>query len=311
MESLRLVGRRGLVAAALACVAAISLACASVAFAVQSDQYDPFLNPVSCPTDSPYFNNPEFPEVACVSSASAKTSLAIGKFSTETTSPIVLSFGFAPGSVEPEVCPEVECFRSVPGSTVLEHQPLTINLPRVGHGEPKQGKGHRGKRTRPFSVRATLEPAGDVHAFSFFGAEPGKPIPLLRLPMKIHLQGRFLGSNCYIGSDASPIDLALYPIAEPSVEFLEDPNGFPVFQIVVKGLTTANNSFAVPAAKGCGPTVGFGKHKFNLFDERIDKALGLPAPAGKNVLVLGDSVTNLVVSLAGGAALKAAMAAAQ
>lgn len=66
--------------AAFACSIAAVLGSASIASAVQTDLYDPFIDtPATCPVDSPAFNDPAFPEVTCFASTMATTSLTIGK----------------------------------------------------------------------------------------------------------------------------------------------------------------------------------------------------------------------------------------
>lgn len=274
------------------CVTTAFFSVVSAASAVQSDQYDVF-GPTSCPTSSPYFNNPEFPEVSCAASVTDKTSIEFGEFAGEVTSPTTLRFALAPGAVEPEVC-GYACFRSVPGSTELDMAPQWIRL-HHGYGRVH---GHRG-------IEVTVEPAGDLHAFSLT-----EGVPVFKLPLKVHLQSRLLGSSCYIGSNASPIEVALVPTAEPTLEGLPDPNGFPVFVIFLHGFDTEALPFAVPAASGCGPVVGPPEHRVHLLDGLVNAALGLPAPSGNSMVLSGTDIT-LALSSAGGGVLQAAFDAAK
>jgi hypothetical protein len=237
--------------------------------------------------------------------------LAFGKVKAVVTTPTRLGFALAIGTVEPEVCPGYQCFPGVPGSTVLEQEPVAIDLPGFGKGKvAAKGNSTPGQdKPRPYSIKATMEPAGEVHAFTLDLEE--QPRPLLKLPVKIHLEGRFLGPNCYIGSNATPIELGVLPFEEPKAEFQLDPNGLPVLAVALPGFDLGDPAFAVPAAQGCGRIVGTGKSKFNLFDDRVNSALGLPSPAGHNALFLGNTDTRFVITFGGGAALQAAFAAAQ
>jgi hypothetical protein len=318
--------------AALACFLVSLFASAPAAFAVQSSQYDVFQNPISCPTSSPYLNNPEFPGAACVATTAGHLSLKFGNIETDTSTPTTLGFalsstypGLKSGSCPPGV---EECFNAVPGSTVLGVEPISVDLPvpghhhgpphfhfpsfhpnHGGHWNPWHGHGRRMLNDFPHpSVKATVEPAGDVRAF-LFAAEPGTPS--FTLLLKVHLEGPSFGHDCYIGSNASPIEIPIFALAEPKLNFLEDPNGLPVFTAVLEGLDTGSNIFSVPAAQGCGPLVGLGKHKYHLLDDAINSALDLPSPPGENLIALTGSKTAAVVSGSGGllqAAFEAAKA---
>lgn len=322
--------RRRFALATFACLIVGLLTSAPAALAVHSDQYDAFQNPTSCPTDSPYLNDPEFSEVACVATAASHTFFKLGNFETEISTPTTLGFAFVAENPALNVssCAEA-CYDAVPGSTVLSVAPVRIDLPFGGnhkppkvpkahgwHWSPWHGKGkvfHKRKLLHGSpapSIEATIESAGDLHSFVLF---PSATSPLLRLPVKIHLEGHLLGNSCYIGSNASPIELALFPIAEPEVGLLPDPNELPVALLFMNGAQVANNTFSVPAADGCGPAVGFGKHKFHPLDAVLNSILGLPSPAGQNGIMLTGMQAGLALAFnggGGGAALKAAFEAA-
>jgi hypothetical protein len=110
----------------------------------------------------------------------------------------------------------------------------------------------------------------------------------LSLPIKVHLENPFLGSSCYIGSNAKPIELPLTtgttsppapnkPISGSPGEF-EFKNGGNL--IVIKNNSLVNNSYAAPEAEGCGGLLSF------LIDPIINSKLGLPAAAGHNTAIL-------------------------
>ena len=145
-------------------------------------------------------------------------------------------------------------------------------------------------------VIATVESAGAPSNFSLFaGLSTG--VPIITIPIKIQLEGEVvdLGDNCFIGSDQDPI--LLNPentdLSNASAKFenfdldgTPDPNG-PLQTIVVSGAVQRDDTFAVPAAHGCGPN-GDGS-----LDSAVNSLAGLPSPAGANHLVLDDASSAL------------------
>jgi hypothetical protein len=111
----------------------------------------------------------------------------------------------------------------------------------------------------------------------------------LSLPVKIHLENPFLGRDCYIGSNRSPITLNLTdgitsppppngPISGALGEAdVPESEGFPYIE--VKNNIQVDNSFAVPAVNGCGGPFS------SVMDPIIDAKLGLPSPAGHNTII--------------------------
>lgn len=101
------------------------------------------------------------------------------------------------------------------------------------------------------------------------------------LPVKIHLQNPLLGSNCYVGSAASPIDLNLATTQAPSR--LRPEASRPEVLATTGPGTFADSSYAVPGANGCQLTIG----AFHLpIDELVDAAYHLPSTAGNNTTTL-------------------------
>lgn len=141
--------------------------------------------------------------------------------------------------------------------------------------------------TGPHLIKATLEPAGDVRKLNP-GALFGEPVPLLELPLKIHLEGTGLGPDCYVGTNAEPIVLAPLQVAPPTdSSFTQDPNGFKVEIISLSGGALEDATFAATAASGCGAQ--------GILDGQVNALLGLPAPAGASKAVMG----NVLFELAG------------
>jgi hypothetical protein len=111
----------------------------------------------------------------------------------------------------------------------------------------------------------------------------------LSLPTKIHLENTFLGSECYIGSSASPVTFNLTdgttsppPPNKPISGKLGDltgklSEGLPYTETIEN--TLVDNSFGVPKASGCGGIFS------SLIDPLVDAKLGLPSEPGHNTTV--------------------------
>jgi hypothetical protein len=128
---------------------------------------------------------------------------------------------------------------------------------------------------------ATVELAGQV------GSQAASTF---NVPVKVHLENQFLGNNCYIGSNASPISLHLTATEEG--EF-EEEAGRPE---VIKGRGVfADNAYSVPGATGC--VFNYGSIHQSI-DSLVNSAYALPAAAGKDATVLNyteSRVANAVV----------------
>jgi hypothetical protein len=114
----------------------------------------------------------------------------------------------------------------------------------------------------------------------------------LSLPLRAHLENTFLGSECYIGSQASPITLELTtgttkppkPI-QPISGAAGELEGQDEFQL----LTIANNrfvdnAFTEPAAEGCGGILA------SEVDPTVNSQLALSSLAGQTTAVLESTV---------------------
>jgi hypothetical protein len=111
----------------------------------------------------------------------------------------------------------------------------------------------------------------------------------LSLPIKVKLNNPFLGSACYIGSNAHPIMLELTtgktnppppnkPIKGKLGSVTENEAETIIF---VKENTLVNNSFAAPGAEGCGVLPP-------IIDPVVNLQAGLPAAAGRNTAILNN-----------------------
>jgi hypothetical protein len=115
----------------------------------------------------------------------------------------------------------------------------------------------------------------------------------LRLPVKIHLESRLLGRNCYVGADSSPL---MIPLTTEKSGPLHGSAGQLSFHDsdslrTITGLRLVSDSFAAPAATGCGGIFS------SLLDPLVNSAVGLPSPAGSNRAVLGGDLDDAAASL--------------
>jgi len=94
------------------------------------------------------------------------------------------------------------------------------------------------------------------------------------LPLKVKLDNPLLGANCWIGSDEAPIVLHLAVAKKGTEELLAKKK-----IIAIKGVELVDETFAVPAAKGCGALP-------LLTDPLVDLLAGLPAGPGHNRAVM-------------------------
>lgn len=104
----------------------------------------------------------------------------------------------------------------------------------------------------------------------------------LGLPVKIKLENGILGSNCYIGSDKSPVQLNFTTGTSGALKGSAGELSFnPSFTIItISGGKLVDGTYAAPAASGCGGIFSF------LVDPLVNSILGTPSPSGKNAATL-------------------------
>ncbi|CAL9559180.1 hypothetical protein [Streptomyces pilosus] len=140
-------------------------------------------------------------------------------------------------------------------------------------------------------ITATVESVGAPYAFDQT-AGILTDLPIVALPVRIHLENPLLGGKCYIGTAAHPILLRPenrnYP--EFGMSFFSG-DGTPdeageMSRINLTGATQNDSVFSVPAATGCGLDVG-------LINAAVNAKTGLPSASGNNSLTLNDTRTHL------------------
>jgi hypothetical protein len=140
------------------------------------------------------------------------------------------------------------------------------------------------------AVTAVVEPAGAPSDFNS-GAALSLGVPIITLPVKVHLQNPILGPNCYIGTDSNPIVLRPENTTRPSISAaIGDLDGTPNPSGPLARLggtsTQGDDSFAVPGATGCG--------LFGVLNTAVNQQQGLPSPAGNNNLVLNNAASAVI-----------------
>jgi hypothetical protein len=142
-------------------------------------------------------------------------------------------------------------------------------------------------------VTATVELAAPASAIKFnAGAELFGVGTALALPVKVKLSNPFLGSNCYIGSNSSPLKLNLTTGTTspppPNTPISGNPGELAVIEegniIATKNNKLVDNSFAASGANGCGGIL------FSwAVDPFVNSIVGVPSAAGTNTAILEGS----------------------
>jgi hypothetical protein len=140
------------------------------------------------------------------------------------------------------------------------------------------------------AVTATVEPAGEASNFNPDAAF-NIGVPIVSVPVKVHLENPILGPNCYIGSNSNPI--VLRPsnttldgasVAPGDLDGTPNPDGR-IVRITTEG-TQGDDTFAVPGATGCG--------LLGVLNTAVNQQQGLPSPSGNNNLVLNDASSSVM-----------------
>jgi hypothetical protein len=136
-------------------------------------------------------------------------------------------------------------------------------------------------------VYATIElaaPASDIYLNEEnLEAEMGTA---LSLPVKVKLENPLLGSECYIGSNASPIVVPLTTGTSGSLKGKLGEIGTRAEGriLVISNDSLVNNTIAVPGVTGCGGIFA------PILDKIIDAKLGIPAAAPTNKVILNGTL---------------------
>jgi hypothetical protein len=125
-------------------------------------------------------------------------------------------------------------------------------------------------------VNAITELAGPASSIGLHsGNLLGGTGTALSLPVKVRLENPFLGSSCYIGSNAKPIVIE-FTTAAPGSPGEVTTNKAETIITISKNILV-NKTFAAPKVEGCAG---------GLLDGLVDSKLGLPSASGKNSATL-------------------------
>jgi hypothetical protein len=102
----------------------------------------------------------------------------------------------------------------------------------------------------------------------------------LGLPTKVKLTNKFLGPDCYVGSDSEPIYIELTTGKSGGLEGTPGELEFEKegWILTIDGDRLVNNTYSAPAAHDCGEGGGA--------DAALNAKLGLPAASGSNSAVI-------------------------
>ena len=216
--------------------------------------------------------------------------VTIGKISIPITRPIVIQDGAVPtGGANVN---EYFLSPAANGESVSSNElqipggmQAILQCPQAGCRGPSGG-------IVPNAVNATLETAAsptNPGILDLAAAAEERGAALI-FPIRLQLHNSLLGSACYLGSAAHPIELRLTggttsppPPNKPitgtfgkAASVLE--NGYELSSFT--GGKLVDNAFSVPVAQGCGERLA------SLVDLKIDQVLGLESPAGHNTAIL-------------------------
>lgn len=270
-----------IVVALAAPLAAFGLA--SPALAAEHHPKGPFAPFADCPLGNPAVEQ-------CVVATTSSGEFKVGKKTVPIKNPITLQGG----TIENEETGELTFVRAENGETLSktpQYVPgglLGITPPESWPPEAKEkfeevvNKGLTGVTETTELARPPSEIKLSTSNLIF---EKGIA---LELPVKVKLDNAFLGSSCYIGSEAHPIILKLTtgtteppepnkPIKGSKGELKIEEEGA---LVILSGGSLVDNSFAAPEATGCGEPFS------GLVDKLVDSILGVPSEAGHNTAIL-------------------------
>lgn len=287
---MRFLKHRGKALAATGMAGALAmLVFASLAFAASHNPKGEYAQFNECPLNTPTVND-------CVYSVSNGGSFTVGKKTVPLKNPVTLQGGYeGAGS-------EIKFYGAENGNTLSKTpQPVPGGLLGITAPTwwPKSiqdwfnnliNEGFTG-------VNATVELAGPTKGYlpnvklSTENLIFGEGVAL-GLPTKIHLENAILGSSCYIGSDSKPVQIDF--TTGTSGKLTGNPGTVtfnPTFTITtVSGGKLVNNTFAAPAASGCGGIFSF------FVDPLVNSILGTPSASGTNSAILEGKLQDAAAS---------------
>jgi hypothetical protein len=271
----------------LSCLAAVIGALATLGLAPSAFAHTgEFARFNDCPSTTPGV-------FKCVVSVTNGGYITLGKKKTPIVNPVTLQGGYSEGRI-------AKFFGAVNGGVTLSKtaQPVPGGLAGLVNCDEISNFFERIACELVFEneatgVNATLElaaPATSIEVSEYnMLLEEGLA---LKLPVKVHLENLFLGSSCYIGSNAAPIiwNLTSGTTSPPSgFKAITGSSGTASLKeedeiAQLTGNILVENDWAAPEPNGCSEPFGF------LLDPLIGLKIGLPAKAGENIAHLENTI---------------------
>jgi hypothetical protein len=282
----------GVCAATLCASAATTLALASPALASKkAGPEGAFEKFNECPLGAIVNTETEGPQPisGCIFGEAGKESFfQAGKVTVFFKKPVKLTLGFD-GFTESAVFPIAGARNGVTISKEAEPAPsLTEALVAEKLEEPEKKRYEEyiasGKSTKATETIELAVPASDIYLSEVhLLEEQGEGFGFA---VMIHIENKFLGKNCYVGSTVHPIEVPF-----TTGETHPEPPNTPIHGtlgslstegegniLVISGQKLVDNEYAAPGVSGCGIDGGA--------DAALDAGLGLPSPAGSNTTIL-------------------------
>jgi len=242
-----------------------------------------------CPTTNPS-------AFKCLVSVTNSGTVVLGKKTVPIVNPVTLQGGISESNEE-----GIASFFGATNGVTLSKSPQPVPGGLAGI-VPPEGSPQIIKNALKFffengltGVNSTLElarPASEIKVSqSSLAGEEGVA---LKMPVKVHLENPFLGSNCYVGSSSSPIIWNLTtggtapPLPNKSIHGFSGTLSFVGEDgeiAELKGNELVDNAWSAPGASGCG---GFLLEL--LVNPIINASVGIPAAAGRNTAILKNTI---------------------
>jgi hypothetical protein len=219
-------------------------------------------------------------------SAHRPGSIKIGNITTPVVENVDVQFGFfiPPGDANFYPAPAVPPLAGTPAILSTKPDPLPETLTQA-LGCPssnatveklcQQAQANGGNDNKVFAL---AQQAGELSNFALLSWTQ---------PIKFKLINPLLGSNCYIGSDETPVvvnpSLSLGPGGSVQFETDPAPTVHPDTSVLaLTGAVASDSTFSAPGVTGCGP----GGVANVAVDDALDASSGLPSASGTNSLTL-------------------------
>ncbi|MGB7685731.1 MAG: hypothetical protein WBL45_08100 [Solirubrobacterales bacterium] len=218
----------------------------------------------------------------CIYSASTGGSITIGKKTVPIKDPVIFQGGSG------EVGEGVKFFGAEGVETLLE-TPQSVPSGLLGITPPSwwpdsfQEWFNEQINDGATDVTATLELAAPPTSITLSTQNlVNQEGTALGLPVKIKLDNPLLGSNCYLGSDAKPIQIDFTTGKSGAAKGSPGVVNFnkELTRVIINDGRLANGTFVAPSVEGCGGIYS------SYIDPLVNSVLGLPSASGENTAIL-------------------------